>query len=194
MGDEFFFSKALLTPYLIDISRYFCSSQTSPVQDRAPKILFFSLALFEARYLWVSTTQVTSECLSNLRVKYGAPAIRNPSGPPHHAPRLRRKNAKFWEDEKILQSVQRRVQKKCKKCKILPPVQRTVQKKCKKIQNSATCAEDGAKKCKILPPVQRTVLLSEVGMGFSRSGFGIDIHSCLRTKYSSEQLYEHLSK
>ena len=67
------------------------------------------------------------------------------------------------------------------KCKILPPVQRTVQKKCKKIQNSATCAEDGAKKCKILPPVQRTVLLSEVGMGFSRSGFGIDIHSCLRT-------------
>ena len=53
----------------------------------------------------------------------------------------------------------------------------------KKVQKNAKKCK---KKCKIMPPVQRTVLLSEVGMGFSRSGFGIDIHSCLRTKYSSD--------
>ena len=122
------------------MSRYFWSSQTSPVQDRAPKILFFSLALFEARYLWVSKIQVTSERLSNLSVNCGAPAIRNPSGPPHHAPRLRRKNAKFWKDEKYCNLCGGGCKKSAKNAKFCHPCREGW----KKVQNSATCAEDSA--------------------------------------------------
>ena len=76
----------------MDMSRYFWRSHTSPVQDRAPNMLFFSFALFDAKYLF------------------------------------QRKS--HWAT---------------------PP--------------RAT-------------PVQRTVPRSEVGIGFSMSGFGIDIHSC----------------
>ena len=59
----------------------------------------------------------------NLSVKYGRPAIRNPSGPPHHAPRLRRKKCKILERWKY-----------CNLCG----------GGCKEVQNSATCAEDRA--------------------------------------------------
>ena len=66
--------------------------------------------------------------MSNLRVKYGAPAIRNPSGPPHHAPRLRRKMQNSGKMKNIAICAEEGA------------------KKVQKMQNSTTGAEDSAKK------------------------------------------------
>ena len=105
--------------YLMDMSRYFWRSHTSPVQERAPNMLFFSFALFDAKYLIIFLFYVQERAPNILFFSFAL------------------------LDAKYL----------ChRKSHCLTPPRAT--------------------------PVQRTVPLSEFGIGFSTSGFGIAIHSC----------------